>query len=361
MAGNRSEHQPLLSIEGLRLIASLAIVFTHFAIYALPEEPFGGALTIFVDLFFVISGVVITTAYANRVDDLASYGSYMQRRFARLYPLHLATMLVFCVIAALAYAGVFQVRNPERYAVDQLPLYFTLTQAWFGNGQIAWNAVSWSISAELVAYIVFPVLLALLRGSAIRGAFIVLLIACTAAIMADFLTGQELTRLASKLSWLRAIPSFAAGVWLARHSQRVSSIGPAAAQCLLYGGAILLAAKLTLNLGEAVGLMSAWMTVSGAYSCDLQGKRTIPAMKIISDQGRLTYSIYLIHPVIATTWLSFLAPRMGILILNSMWVAIGLGIIMTFVLSHLSLVYFEEPLRQLLSKPISKSASKAAA
>lgn len=351
MAQQRSKPEPLPSIEGLRLIASVAVIFTHFAPYALGYEPLRGGLTIFVDLFFVISGIVITSAYGARMGTARDYGVYLQRRFARLYPLHFATMMAYVAIALLAWSGLFSVRNPDRYDVGQLGLYFTLTQSWFGNGKIAWNAVSWSISAELAAYIVFPLLLAAIRNRLVIGALLALALLSVGGVLAQVLAEQDVTRLASKYAWLRAIPSFAAGIWLACQARRLYALGRYGAQILLYGGSVMLAAKLALDLSELAGLVAAWMIVAGAYSCDLQRVPTAPGVKLISDQGRLTYSLYLIHPLVATTWLAFVAPRLIGSSSASMWVAVAIGTVLTFILAHVSLVWFEEPWRNRLSRP----------
>jgi peptidoglycan/LPS O-acetylase OafA/YrhL len=239
-----------------------------------------------------------------------------------------------------------------KYDPEQFILYMTLTQAWFGNGLIAWNAVSWSISAELVAYMFFPVLLYLLRGRPLQGASVVLLILGVAMLSANIFTNQELTRLASQISWLRSVPSFVAGIWLARHAALIAQLGRLKAQVLLYGGAALLAMKLAFGLPEMLGLSAAWTIVAAAYSCDLQEVRTLPSLPWISNQGRLTYSLYLIHPVVSTVWMSFLAPRLLGFLFHSMWVALIIGFIMTFVLSHHYFVYFEEPLRKFFGRPL---------
>ncbi|WP_126174428.1 acyltransferase family protein [Altericroceibacterium xinjiangense] len=352
MIDGRSEIRPLLSIEGLRFISSVAIVYTHLSMYPMGGQPLGGGLRIFVDLFFVISGIVITTAYGSRVGTLPEYGLYLQRRFARLYPLHFATMMVFLGIAALAWAGKIQVNNPDKYDPQQFLLYMTLTQAWFGNGSIAWNAVSWSISAELVAYILFPALLLILRGGAFRGASAVFAMLAVAVLLARLLLDQEVTLLASKVSWLRCIPSFAAGIWLAHNQASVGKIGGTAGRLLLYGGSGLLVGKLAFDLPELVGLMAVWGLVAGAYACDLHGVRTLPSINAISSQGRLTYSLYLIHPIVGTIWMSFLAPKVGGVIFYNMWVDVAVGFALTFIISHFSFVYFEEPFRKLLGRPV---------
>lgn len=348
--------QALLSIEGLRFIASLAIMFSHFAPYALGVEVLDGGLTIFVDLFFVISGIVITTAYGSRVTTLPEYGLYMQRRLARLYPLHLATMLFYIVIAVAAVAGFFTLPNPQRYSWDQLPLYLTLTQAWFGNGEIAWNGVSWSISAELAVYLAFPLILAFVGRGKWFGIAAVAGILVLVSLLSELMMGHDIYRLASKCAWLRALPSFAAGVWLANNRASLIAAPAVVWRVGLYGSSLILIFLLTADGPEAARWACAWLIVASAYACDLKGIPTVPAASFISRHGQLTYSLYLIHPMIATAWLAVIAPKLPHLLPGHMWMAVLVGFIFTFGLSIISYRLFEEPARRILGRPLFRVA-----
>src|SRR5262245_4033386 len=90
------------SLEGLRFLASLAIVVYHFVPYterglAAPEF-WSGQFSVAVDLFFVISGIVIANGYLGRTSTWREYGEFMRRRFARLYPLHVATLGFYVLV-----------------------------------------------------------------------------------------------------------------------------------------------------------------------------------------------------------------------------------------------------------------------
>src|ERR1700722_339273 len=102
----------LVNLEGLRLIASLAIVASHYFQYLhLPTH----GLHLAVDLFFVISGIVIAMIYQGRTRDLASYSGFVRRRIARLYPLHLATLLFYVTVGALVATIHLNPSNIEKY------------------------------------------------------------------------------------------------------------------------------------------------------------------------------------------------------------------------------------------------------
>ncbi len=61
------------------------------AISTLP--PFAN-ISLWVDFFFVLSGFVIAHAYLDRLRTGLGLGTFMVRRFARLYPLHLFTLIL---------------------------------------------------------------------------------------------------------------------------------------------------------------------------------------------------------------------------------------------------------------------------
>jgi len=353
MASDIRENEKLSSIEGLRFAASCGILLDHFLPYPLHYEPLGNHLGIFVDLFFVISGIVIASAYANRVSTPAEYGLFIQRRLARLYPLHLATMTVYIIIAIAAARGVLHVDNSERYNWSALVPYLTLTQSWGAHGVIAWNRVTWSISAEMLAYLLLPLLLLPMRGTAWRALLIVAILAVFCAWGSAEFAARPFTLLVTQVTQLRVLPSFAFGLWLATHKGWLQSRIPAAAAIAgFWIGMAGLALCLGFNAYAYAMLDCVWLLVGSAYLCDLNGISTLAGWKPIRDQGRLTYSIYLIHPVIGTIWLDAIGKHLLRHVPAGPWIAVAIGIVMVFALSILSYRFFEEPLRRRLGRPL---------
>jgi peptidoglycan/LPS O-acetylase OafA/YrhL len=347
------ENEKLLNIEGLRLISSLGIVFDHFLVYPLHHPPLNNNLGIFVDLFFVISGVVIASTYASRLSTPAEYGLFIQRRFARLYPLHLATMTVYILIALAAAQGYFRVDNAQRYDWAALMPYLTLTQSWGLHGVIAWNGVTWSISAELFVYLLVPALLYPVRLAPRLGLLTVVLLLLTCALGSHALTGRPLTRLVTEVAQLRALPSFVFGLWLAMHKEWLTTRVPAGiAFAGFWIGVTGLALCLGLGTYPYAMLACVWLLVAAAYCCDLGGVSTPASEKFISDQGKLTYSIYLIHPVVATIWLAAIGKHLLGHVPGGSWIAVVIGFALVFALSSLSYRFFEEPLRKRLGRPL---------
>ena len=90
----------------------------------------------------------------RRADELA-YGGFLWARLARIYPLHLVTLIGVGVMA-LAAGAAGHVFDSNVLSWPSLPANLLLVQAWGLAPQAAWNHPSWSISAEWFAYLIFP-------------------------------------------------------------------------------------------------------------------------------------------------------------------------------------------------------------
>ena len=118
-----------------------------------------------VDFFFVLSGFVLMAGFAGRLTDANALGRYAVRRLARLYPLHLVTLVV--LVALVGYGGLRDDVDPFTggYSLTALAQCLTLTQG-FTLNQLSWNFPSWSISLELWAGLLFGLTLWLFRARA---------------------------------------------------------------------------------------------------------------------------------------------------------------------------------------------------
>jgi peptidoglycan/LPS O-acetylase OafA/YrhL len=119
-----------------------------------------------VDIFFVLSGFLLALIYSNWFDAGVSSGSYykfLRKRLARIYPLQAFMLCLILGFVLLAYLRHAQVANGlDRFTFSSLPYNFLLIHAWGFDGTEGgtWNPPSWSISIEFLAYLVFPLFLA---------------------------------------------------------------------------------------------------------------------------------------------------------------------------------------------------------
>lgn len=159
------------ALDGLRGVAVMAVVGYHVGV-----APLGAGGWLGVDVFFVVSGFVVTTTWARRRADGASTAEFLARRAARLLP---ALVVYLAVVAAVLLgsgtsadrralaAGLLQVANFEMIARGPAT---SPTQH------------LWSLSIEWQFYLLLPFLLLAVRRRSPR--LVVALLAGCAALSA---------------------------------------------------------------------------------------------------------------------------------------------------------------------------------
>jgi peptidoglycan/LPS O-acetylase OafA/YrhL len=137
--------QHLLALTSLRFFAAAAIVVYHMQGLLLPAIPL--PLGLGVSFFYVLSGFILTYVYRDMSGH--SIKRYYLTRIARLWPMHLAT-LVLAMPLLPAEQGV-------SYPLSLLANAF-LVHSWIPiwGYPFSFNAVSWSLSVEVSFYILFP-------------------------------------------------------------------------------------------------------------------------------------------------------------------------------------------------------------
>jgi peptidoglycan/LPS O-acetylase OafA/YrhL len=167
------------SLTSLRGIAATIVVILHLAYSTLPQA--GVVLSahthffrngyLCVDLFFILSGFIMTHVYLDRFylgASKSNYWAYLCTRFARIYPLHLFT-LAFLVGLEICKLGLPNAQAfTGKFNLTALVANIFLLQAFDFNCppllwcKTFWNEPAWSISVEFITYLIFPVLLYLL-------------------------------------------------------------------------------------------------------------------------------------------------------------------------------------------------------
>src|SRR5262249_21155291 len=148
------------------------------------------------------------------------------------WPLHIATFGAYCAIWTFAVVTHFNVAEPERYDWScALPNIF-MVHAFGVCHRTTFNYVSWSISAELVAYLLFPLSLALWRFSKIAPILIAL---GALALLSAF--DPWWTERTWDFGVVRVIPGFLFGMGLYAFKDKLARLPFAA---ILFWGAITL-------------------------------------------------------------------------------------------------------------------------
>jgi peptidoglycan/LPS O-acetylase OafA/YrhL len=166
------------AFEGVRGVAALLVAMFH--LFDLKLFPVGSDWMsiarngyIFVDLFFVLSGYVIFSAYQHRITNHEQIRSFVIRRFGRLFPLLIFATAGYVLVDNLLIAGhrVFLAAGlpslllspPKQFnipGVFELLGTLTLTHGLGFFDRLILNYATWSISTEFYVYLLFVFLIA---------------------------------------------------------------------------------------------------------------------------------------------------------------------------------------------------------
>jgi peptidoglycan/LPS O-acetylase OafA/YrhL len=154
--------QHIPAIDGLRAIAVAAVVFYHLGFPWIP----GGFLG--VDLFFVISGYVITRLL---LDSIARSGGLDLRGFYKARARRLLPPMIFMIVVTAFYVTIWAQDSVKRFLTD-IPFSLTGTMNWWlvFKQQDYFEAIgrppllqhTWSLAVESQFYLIWPVLLLLI-------------------------------------------------------------------------------------------------------------------------------------------------------------------------------------------------------
>jgi peptidoglycan/LPS O-acetylase OafA/YrhL len=240
------------ALDLLRFVASLLIVIYHFGAEGpMRIERFGQVFSrgfLATDFFLMLSGYVLGRAYgASTLTGRISHGRFWLRRVGRVWPGHLIVLLMMAALVLVLNSLGTDAHKPSRFAWDQLPVQALLVHAWGFNSD-GWNLPSWSLSALIVCYAVFPWLWRL--ADKVRHPWVLPLIGAVAfagcELIARKVFGHALSDLQFRFGVVRALPLFTLGVCLAR-AVEMNWPSEKAARILLFGGVLLLAAMQPLD------------------------------------------------------------------------------------------------------------------
>lgn len=176
----RSSSRKLQSLDGLRAIAIIFVFFHHLKnyipavnapVYYLQRYIEQGWIG--VDLFFVLSGFLITGILIDTRPATNYFSGFYARRVLRIFPLYY-TVLIAIVIGAQWIAATHTLEGRIVAAVTPLPqdrwTYFCFLTNWIGLWHVQWGprfgsilAHFWSLGVEEQFYLVWPFLVWIVR------------------------------------------------------------------------------------------------------------------------------------------------------------------------------------------------------
>ena len=353
-------HKEIRSLTGLRGVAAAYVVLHHFFLGLTFKNPFTTFLAhgyLAVDLFFVLSGFVMTLNYGHMFQNGCSRDSlliFLSRRIARVYPLYfVATSCAFLLIL-VGWLGA-----PPTDALKTCFLQnLAMVQAWgFGPSL---DAPGWSISAEWAAYLLFPALLSIaffrtqLWGwlSAVLCVAMIVVLCIIPSQMAHNtrpLAIMDLHQSYRGFAVWRCLPEFTLGILAARVLGSRTAEWLAANRWIALGLSLSILVLISIPRADlAVVLLFPPLILSLASGTNLPSR--VLGAKPIHYLGVLSYSIYLVHDLLggAMDWVHRSVHNHGIA--HAQTYAALLAIVLTFLISIVAYNMIESPGRRFLRR-----------
>ena len=349
------------AIDGLRALAVVAVVLYHLGINWIP----GGFLG--VDLFFVISGYVITRLILDSIESANGLDirEFYAARARRLFPGLLVMIIVTCVVMAL-----FAPDSIRRFISD-LPFVLSGTNNWHlvALHQDYFQAIgrppllqhTWSLAVESQFYLIWPIILLIVwrrfgKRVVRRAALLIATFSGTAlflfSLQADNATAGRISHIyfgTDTHSLGLFLGSALAVSWIPRNltkeiSQRaqdfIDGIG-------VFGFIGLLCIFLFIDEANAT-LYQIAFPLAGIFGCATIVSLVHPASRfspILSNRiflwvGQRSYGIYLWH------WVVFQVTRPGADLTGSLFALNVARVLLVLILADISLRAIEIPIRR---------------
>ena len=349
------------SIDGLRAIAVTAVVLYHLGISWIP----GGFLG--VDLFFVISGYVITRLILDSINQSSALDlrAFYAARLRRIYP-----GFLFMVVCTILFIGVWAPEAIKRFLSD-LPFALTGTINWLlvARHQDYFETVgrppllqhTWSLAVELQFYLIWPIiLLGVLKyfgkKNIARIALVIAMVSGTAlffvSLQLDQANAQQISHIyfgtdthslglflgsALAVSW---IPQNLSADIEKRAQDVIDGIG-------VFGLLGLISTFLFIDESNA-SLYRIAFPLAGIFGCLVIISLVHPASRfapIISTApfrwiGQRSYGIYIWH------WVIFQVTRPSVDLSGQTWALYLARVLLVLALADISLRWVEIPFRQ---------------
>lgn len=352
------------ALDGLRCASIVAVVWHHaaghdYGFYLLRDGYLG------VNLFFVISGFLITTLLLREREQPGgiSLRRFYMRRSLRIFPLYYAVLLIWLAVVLLTVrdtpAGDLFLHN--------LPFFATFTQTWFVSANFVVTVIfyySWSLAVEEQFYllwspvlrftkrnlwpvlvasvlIVWPLLITLGFGTSLLGGHIAIL----ASVPATICLGALLAHALNEPRWYDRIRSLLGGRLAAPLALVALLVGAFAMEVHVIWGLLLVSVLMVI-------------LVAACVVREENGLAPVLRWRPIAWIGTISYGMYLLH-MFAINAVQLVAAKLGSAHPNPVLLfLVSLG--MTIVGAALSYRYFESYFLRIKDRYFRSRRAKAA-
>jgi len=164
----------IAGMEGLRAVAAVTVLVGHVKTHLTPETGWGAlgpAMFILLNgltLFFALSGFLLFRPFATALlkgDRFPLLGRYAANRALRIFPAYVVILLLVSLVLGLAYVepqgrSLSETSGTVGYMTNPLLILVnaSMLQTFFPFSMKTGLSVAWSLTVELVFYVVMPVL-----------------------------------------------------------------------------------------------------------------------------------------------------------------------------------------------------------
>jgi peptidoglycan/LPS O-acetylase OafA/YrhL len=352
------------SLDGLRGLAILFVMIYHFGLSyqdihsANPLMQIAQLGWLGVDLFFVLSGFLITGILLETKNHHHYFRNFLARRFLRIWPLYYLSLIVIFVLVPLFIASLPESLQAMR---DKQSWFWLYSANWLfakeGGFEQTPGGYYWSLAVEEQFYIVWPVVVYFLGNKSLLKASFVLLGACVCLRYVLLSEGVEpnsvytmtITRLDGLLAGAIVALSLRDSVW----SERLAKYVPYGLTGSLVG---LVVVRLFVSDGffwqpEMARYGYFFAAVAGAGLLVVALSRPPGSMghaflntPLLRTMGKYSYALYLVHVPVAMLCERVILGKgdqvMGYKIAYGIFVLAAFGISLS--LSALSWIVFEK-------------------
>lgn len=299
MVSQKLGHIP--GLDGLRAIAIIGVLMFHLRIVGASLGHLG------VQLFFVISGFLITRILLNARNDTHPFRSFYIRRALRIFPIYYLYLAMIVIV---------QLASSSAGALRTLPFYIAYVQnipsLMLGSGLVA-SSHTWSLALEEQFYWLWPMAVLWLAPTRLRHLVAGLILAAPLFRLAVNVTGANsylaTGTLPSQMDSILVGAAIAVALHFGLSSAALRRVGMSA---MLVGGAAVGAIVANIGLepfwsfkewtGEGLGFLlysAVAVLFGGVVAVVVSGASPqILEAKPLAWTGRVSYGIYLYHGLV---------------------------------------------------------------
>jgi peptidoglycan/LPS O-acetylase OafA/YrhL len=345
---SKFELDNIRAIDGLRGVAVLLVVYYHY---------FEGGQNIGfigVDVFFIISGFVITRLILEELSSKTfSLKKFLRKRWQRLAPAYLALLFATCTLSIFILLPTDLNNLSNGLFLNILSLqnfYFQSNTGYFDNNLRTSPLLhTWSLAVEAQFYFVFPIMMLILRSRRKQTVLLFMMLFFCSSAYISFAFGQTFPAANFYLLPFRAFELLAGSIlailrgmkpiqdfWF-RITWKMREIFSALAIfCSLISISLV---KISMSWPNYTVFPLIISFLALLFSSEQSPARILFGNKMLAQIGKMSYSIYLIHFPILKLFENFWLTNLTIYSKTILITA-------TFVLSYASYRFVELPFRR---------------